>query len=120
MKVLLADDQPQVRSALRLLIEQEAQAQVVGEAASAADLLGQGPTLAPDTILIDWELPGLSPIDGLSSVRQVFPSAQIVALSSRPEERQSALYAGADRFVCKGDPPEVVLAALQGKKQKTR
>lgn len=114
IKILLADDQPQVRSALRLLLEQKTQARIVGEAETIHDLLNGCTTLAPDAILIDWELPGLPAVDGLSCVRRAFPSAQIVALSSRPEAQQPALEAGADHFVCKGDPPEGLLDALNG------
>jgi DNA-binding NarL/FixJ family response regulator len=116
MKILLADDQPQVRSALRLLLEND-QVCIVGEVESLGDLLSAYPRRSPDAILIDWELPGLSPVDGVSSVRQAYPSTRIVALSSRPEARPSALRAGADIFVCKGDLPEVLLAALQGKER---
>jgi DNA-binding NarL/FixJ family response regulator len=116
MKIVLADDQPQVRSALRLLLEHE-QVCIVGEVASLRELLSASPRRIADAILIDWELPGLSPGDGVFSVRQAYPSAQIVALSSRPEARDPALHAGADTFVCKGDPPEVLLAALQGKER---
>jgi DNA-binding NarL/FixJ family response regulator len=112
MKVLLADDQPQVRSALRLLLEQEAEAQIVAEAETMEDLTERLSTPPPDTILLDWELPGLSPTDGLPAIRRAYPSAQIVALSSQPEARHLALQAGADHFVCKGDPPERLLAAL--------
>jgi DNA-binding NarL/FixJ family response regulator len=115
MKILLADDQPQVRSALRLLLEHEPRVCVVGEVENLQDLLGGSPRRVPDVILIDWELPGLSPVDGMSSVRQAYPSTRIVALSSRPEARPSALRAGADTFVCKGDPPEILLAELNGK-----
>jgi DNA-binding NarL/FixJ family response regulator len=111
-RVLLADDQPQVRSALRLLLEQGAQAEIVAEAATIEDLLNCRPTPTPETILLDWELPGLSLAASLPAIRKAYPQAQIVALSSRPEARQAALQAGADRFVCKGDPPEWLLAAL--------
>jgi len=112
VNILLADDQPQVRSALRLLLEQKANARIVGEAENAQDLLGRRWQLVPDAILVDWELPGLSPADGILSVRQVYPTARIVALSSRPEVKRAAQQAGADVFVCKGDPPEWLLAAL--------
>lgn len=111
-RILLADDQPQVRSALRLLLEQEIQAQIVGEAETLEDLLNQRPARNPEAILLDWELPGLSPNADLPKVRQAYPLAQILALSSRPEARQAALQAGADAFVCKGDPPEQLLDAL--------
>jgi two-component system secretion response regulator SsrB len=116
MRILLADDQPQVRSALRLLLE-HVQVCIVSDVENLAGLLCESPEPTPDAILIDWELPGLSPADGLSRVRQIYPSARIVALSSRPEARHSALHAGADVFVCKGDPPEVLLAALQRKER---
>ena len=119
MKVLLADVQPQVRSALRLLLEQEAQAQVVAEAETLDDLLDRPLAPHPDAILLDWELPGLSPADGLPAIRRAYPSAQIVALSSQPEARKPALYAGADAFVCKGDPPETLLAALHHERGQT-
>jgi DNA-binding NarL/FixJ family response regulator len=112
LDILLADDQPQVRSALRLLLEQEAQARVVGEAENARDLVERTREVHPTAILVDWELPGLSMSEGLSAVRRVYPSARIIALSSRPEVRQTALEAGADGFVCKGDPPEQLLAVL--------
>lgn len=112
MKILLADDQPQVRSALRLLLEQEAQAQIVSEAETLDDLLNRCSTLTPEAILLDWELPGFSPTTDLAAIRQIYPSARIMALSSQPEARHPALQAGADRFVCKGDPPERLLAAL--------
>jgi DNA-binding NarL/FixJ family response regulator len=111
-RILLADDQPQVRSALRLLLEQEIPALIVGEAETLDDLLSRRPAQSPEAILLDWELPGLSPATGLPAIRRAYPLAQIVALSSRPEARQTALQAGADRFVCKGDPPERLLAAL--------
>ena len=57
MRVLLADDQMKVRSALRLLLEQEPGLSVVGEAAEAKDLLAQVGTERPDLVLLDWELP---------------------------------------------------------------
>jgi DNA-binding NarL/FixJ family response regulator len=113
VNILLADDQPEVRSALKLLLQQKAQAHIVGEAENIRTLLEQPKEPGPDVILVDWELPGLSPADSVSTVRQSYPSARIVALSSQPEAHQPALQAGADAFVCKGDPPETLLAVLE-------
>jgi DNA-binding NarL/FixJ family response regulator len=118
IKILVADDQPALRAALRLLLEQGGHALVVGEAANAGELLAPPCRPDPDTILLDWELPGLSPAGGLASVRRAFPTAQIVALSSQPEARRAALHAGADGFVSKGEPPERLLAALQPRKER--
>ena len=110
--ILLADDQPHVRSALRLLLEQESGARIVGQVENAADLLAKCRALGPDVILLDWELPGMGTLDGLAPVRQACPSAHIVALSSCPQVGPQALQAGADAFVCKGDPPEQLWNAL--------
>ena len=58
MRVLLADDQAWLRSAVRLLLEQEPDIEVVGEAAEANVLLSIIDAVAPDLLLLDWELPG--------------------------------------------------------------
>jgi len=59
MRVFIADDQPNVRSALRLLLEQDPGVSVVGEAAEAEGLLAGVRATRPDLLLSDWELPGL-------------------------------------------------------------
>ena len=113
MRVLLADDQTKVRSALRLLLEQEPGLSVVGEAAEAEDLLVQVEVTQPDLVLLDWELPGLRTDDRLSVLRALCPQLKVIALSGQPEARRAALSAGADAFVSKGEPPERLLAALE-------
>jgi two-component system response regulator DesR len=112
MRVLLADDQAKVRSALRLRLEQEPGINVVGEATEADELLAQVGAARPDIVLLDWELPGLPRNDALSALRARCPHLKVIALSGRPEARRAALEAGADAFVSKGDPPEQLLAAV--------
>ena len=114
MRVLLADDRPTTRFALRLLLERQPGIQVVGEAADAEELLVRAIATFPDVVLLDWELPNLS-IDGssLSALRRVCPHLCVIALSGRPETRTKALAAGADAFVSKADPPERLLAAVR-------
>ena len=115
MRVLLADDQAKVRSALRLLLEQQPELEVVGEAAEVGGLLAQVRAIRPDLVLLDWELPGLQTVSLLPALRDLCPHLRVVALSGRPEARQAALDAGVDAFVSKGDPPERLLAAVRGR-----
>ena len=128
MRILLADDQTKVRSALRLLLEQEPGLSVVGEAAEAEGLLTQVQRTQPDLVLLDWELPGLRAADPsapstgpwsfvpgtegsgassgqrlLSALRSVGCPLRVIALSGHVEAREEALAAGADAFVSKGD-----------------
>ena len=112
MRVLLADDESKVRSALRLLLEQEPGLSVVDEVAEAGEALGQIQATCPDLLLLDWELPGQQAADLLPALRRCCPRLLVIALSGRPEARQAALAAGAEAFVSKGDPPERLLATV--------
>jgi DNA-binding NarL/FixJ family response regulator len=113
MRILLADDQVTVRSALRLLLEQEPQVEIIGESADATAVLQAIERVEPDMILLDWELPGLSPVQLLRLLRYERPLLRIIALSSRPEARKRALAAHVDAFVSKSAPPEELLAAVR-------
>jgi len=113
MRTLLADDQPRVRFALRVLLEQQPGITVAGEAVDAQDLLAQAQAKCPDLVLLDWELPGQDAVDLVASLRQVCPKVMVIALSGQPGARRLALAADVDAFVSKGDPPERLLAAVE-------
>lgn len=112
MRVLLADDQERVRSALRLLLEEEQGVEVIGEAADTVSALLRAEQVQPDVILLDWELPGMAATDLLQLVRHLLPQTVVIALSGRPEARHAAEAAGVEAFVSKTAPSEKVLAAL--------
>jgi two-component system invasion response regulator UvrY len=112
MRIIVADDRPEVRSALRLMLEEKPENVVIGEVATSYELLWQVNTGRPDLILLDWELPGTKPKELLSILRALHPRILIIALSSYPQMRHAALEAGALSFVSKSDPPGSLLAAL--------
>ena len=112
MHILLADRQPKVRFALRVLLEKQPDIVVVGEAVNAEDLLTQARAKRPDLILLDWDLPGLSTTGSVPSLREICPEMAVIALSGHAEARQGALGAGADAFASKVDPPERLLAKI--------
>ena len=117
MKVLLADDQALLRSALRLWLEQQPYIRVVEETAESDSLLAKVEAALPDILLLDWELPGLTPQGSghqlLQTLRVWFPHLRVIALSSRPESMKSALDAGVDAFVSKMAPPDHLLEAFK-------
>lgn len=112
VRVMLADDQAKVRSALRLMIDQEQYFHVVGEAREADELLLGMLRNCPQVILLDWELPGLPDSHKLDLLKRIEPHVKVIALSGQPEARKPALADGADFFISKSDPPEGVLKAL--------
>lgn len=113
MRVIVADDHPQVRSALGLLIEHEPELKVVGEATSADDLLTQIGKKQPDLVLLDWDLPGLPPTGLVRTIRTRWPGVLVIALSGQIDAHRHALLAGVDDFISKSHAPEQVLAVLR-------
>ena len=112
MRVIVADDQAKVRSALRLLLEYEPHVEILGEAVDTTGLLDWVKAVCPDLVLLDWELPGMPAAALLPLLHDHCPDLRVIALSSQPEVRQLALEAGADTFASKGDPPEWLLRAM--------
>ena len=113
MRVLLADNQPSVRLALRLLLEQEQDSVLADEAGNCDELLEQTAAGCPDLVLLDWQLSGLrNKAVLLLALRSLRPGISIIALDVHPQTRQVALSAGADEFVCKRNPPEHLLEAI--------
>jgi len=110
---LLADDNPDLRSALRLMLETRLDAPVVFEARDQAGLIDQSIAHQPECLILDWELPGLIEPDHLSALRDLLPDLKIIVTSARPEAADPALTAHADAFICKTDPPSEILNAIQ-------
>jgi DNA-binding NarL/FixJ family response regulator len=112
MRILLADDQPKVRFALHVLLEQRPEVIVVGEAGDADVLMTILKSAQPDVLLLDWTLPGLSELGSISSLREYNSKLIIIALSGRPELGQATLEAGANAFVSKIDSPDRLIATI--------
>ena len=112
MRILLAEDEARVRSAISLLLCQEPDIIIVGEAENLKTALALAARQHPHVVLLDWELPGLCARTVVQALRAVQPSIAIIALSGRPESRPAALQAGADAFISKYDPPELLRSAI--------
>jgi DNA-binding NarL/FixJ family response regulator len=113
LHVLLADDNPSLRSALTLLLEARLHARIVGEANTMQDLLTNLKSLHPDLVLLDWDLPGLPKTGQVTALRKIDPALKVVIIGSQPEVAQLASAAQADAFVCRCDPPEQMVQVLQ-------
>jgi len=112
MRVLIADPQPKVRFALRVLLQRQPDIELVGEAVDACSLLAHARSGCPDLILLGWELPGETMECLLPTLRVACPETVVIALSGRLEAQRSAITAGVDVFISKSAPPEQLLAAI--------
>jgi DNA-binding NarL/FixJ family response regulator len=112
--VVIGMHRSDVRSALRLFLQQEPGMQVVGEAASVPGLLRSARQFGPDLVIADTDLPGTTPTDEL--VQQVRSScgSRIVLLNTRSDPRaERAGLAQADAVVSTLDSPERLRSALR-------
>jgi len=112
IRVLIAEDDSRVRSALRTLLAASPGIDVVGDAGTAATALEMARQRGPTVAVVDVCLP--DPQDGLGLLRAITGELHIpaLAISIHGGFRGSALAAGAYRFVDKDSPPELIVAAL--------
>ena len=115
MKVFVADDQKEVRSALRLILEHYG-VDVVGEVNNYQSLVAELTECHPDVLLLDWELPGnpyraSQPSDPLPILTECCPEMQVIVMSCLPESRLETADLACG-FISKSDPPDVFLKAV--------
>ena len=106
MYVILADNQKSVRTALKLLLEQQDTVTRIEAAANAGDLLTRTATDCPNILLLDWGLPGMAAAALVSTIKKLCPAIRVIAMSGQPESKIPALAAGCCAFVSKTSPPE--------------
>ena len=115
MRVLLIDDHAIVREGLRALLEDEAEVEVVGEAASAADGMAAAERLKPDLVVTDLRMPGMPITEAIAQMRARQPSLKILVFTSFIEDPQAlaALEAGAAGLLLKDARGDEIRAALK-------
>jgi len=114
-RILLVDDHAVVRSGLRMLLENERDIEIIGEAASAHEAIEAAMNLRPHVILMDIGLPDLSGIDATREIKKVVPDSAIVALTIHEDEEYffKMLEAGATGYVPKRAAPDELLTAIR-------
>ncbi|MFD6969752.1 response regulator [Streptomyces sp. NPDC059979] len=115
IRVLLVDDQPLVRSGLRVLIADAADLEVVGEAGTGGDAVRLAAELRPDVVLMDIRMPGMDGIEATRLITEGTEAVRILVLTTFDEDDHvyGALRAGASGFAVKDMAVEEILAAIR-------
>jgi DNA-binding NarL/FixJ family response regulator len=122
IKVLIVDDHPLMRDALVWTINEEADFQVIGEAANGQEALEKCFQLRPDLVMLDIYMPGM---DGIEVIRQIraaglSPRLMILTSSTDKEKIVSAIRMGTDGFIPKNAPRAQIIegnrVVAQGKR----
>jgi len=114
-RLLLVDDHAVVRSGLRMLLGNENDVEIIGEAGTAAEALASVADLKPDVVLMDIGLPDKSGIEATHDIKEQLPKVAIVALTIHEDEEYffKMLEAGASGYVPKRAAPEELLTAIR-------
>ncbi|AJE86092.1 MULTISPECIES: response regulator [Streptomyces] len=117
IRVVLADDQALLRSAFKVLVDSEADMEVVGEASDGAQAVSLARSAAADVVLMDIRMPGT---DGLAATRAIsadpaLSGVRVVMLTTFEVDEYvvQSLRAGAAGFLGKGSEPEELLSAIR-------
>jgi DNA-binding NarL/FixJ family response regulator len=115
MRILIADDHGVVRGGLRLLLERQADLQVVAEAADGLDALQQAISTKPDVAILDVAMPRMTGLQATREIKAHAPDTHVLVLSMHDDERYvfEALKAGASGYVLKRGADQDLVAAVR-------
>ena len=103
IRILAADDHPLLRDGIAAVIETQTDMRLVAEATNGREAIERFRQHIPDITLMDLQMPGISGIQAIASIRNEFPQARIVVLTTYEGDVQAlqAFKAGASGYVLK-------------------
>jgi CheY-like chemotaxis protein len=108
MRFLIVDDTARARQSMKALLEVWGFADELYEAVNAAEALRFAEECQPDIILMDARLPGMSGLEATRMIKEKWAQITVIVLSVFTDYQPLAAEAGADAFVSKSDPPDVL------------
>jgi len=114
LRVVLVDDHPVYREGLAKLLL-ECGVDVIAQAGNGADALSLVEEMAPDVVVMDLNMPGMSGVEVTRKLVERTPASRVlvVSVSAQEEDVTEAILAGASGYVLKDGPVEEVVAGIQ-------
>jgi DNA-binding NarL/FixJ family response regulator len=115
IRLLIADDHPVVRDGLRGMLANEADFEVVGEAASGAEAVLLTERERPDVVLMDLQMPGVDGATATAEIAERFPGTRVLVLTTYDTDADilRAVEAGATGYLLKDAPRERLFPAIR-------
>ncbi len=115
VRVLVVDDHVIVRQGLRMIMDEEPDMEVEGEAGSAEELMQKMVESDWDVVILDITLPDRSGLEALKDIKAMHPDLPVLMLSMHPEEQYAnqALKSGASAYLTKEGAAQEVVKAIR-------
>ena len=115
LRLLLVDDQAMFREGLRLILGQQKDFEIVGEAGDGLAALESARRINPDVVLMDLRMPNLGGVEATRRIRAEAPSVKVIVLTTFEEDEEvfAALRAGAAGFLLKDSPSDSLCEAIR-------
>lgn len=115
IRILVADDHPVVRDGLVTILSTQPDFEIVGEAATGAEVVHQVATLTPDVLLLDLEMPEMDGVETLRVLRERGAAVRVLVFTAFDTDDRilAAVRAGAKGYLLKGVPREEIFHAVR-------
>ena len=115
IRLLLADDQTLVRTALAALLDLEDDFDVVAQVGRGDEVVQAALAARPDVALLDIEMPGMDGLTAAAELRRLSPGTRIVILTTfgRPGYLRRAMESGASGFIVKDSPADKLAQTIR-------
>ena len=115
IRLLLADDHAVLRSGLRLLLSEQPDMEVVGEASDGEEAIEKARELSPDVLLLDITMPGVGGLEALDRIKKENPQIRIVVLTMHDDESymERIMTSGGSGYVLKRAADTELLSAIR-------
>ncbi len=112
VRILIVDDKPRARQSLRALLASYPEVTEIHEAKNGLEGLRRIGECSPDIVFMDLQLPDVDGTVATRLIKQYAPRVKVIAMSIDFVESE-ALAAGADAFICRGEPLAKLLDTLE-------
>ena len=115
IRILVADDHPLLREAMRNAFEQHEDMEVVGEAGDGEEAVALSSELKPDIVIMDIVMPKLNGIEATKQIRKITPATAVLILTAYDDDRYviGLLEAGAAGYLLKSARGKVLVDAVR-------